>query len=88
MATRALLMFTLLVFAGIGVFSLLAHAFTNFGWANTLMAIIAAAALALFYKMGRDDGKMDCLLQARPKAKSTQSAVPAAASTQRQEPRF
>lgn len=85
MATRALLVFTLLIFAGIGVFALLANAFASFGWVNTLMAIIAAAALALFYKMGRDDGKMDCLLQTRPQANPTQ---PQASSNQRQEPRF
>lgn len=82
MTSRALLLFTLLIFAGIGVFSLLANLVGNLGFLPTVTGLVMAAALALFYSIGRNDGKNDCLLASRPKANPT-----AAAPTQRQDPR-
>ncbi|MEB4591197.1 hypothetical protein VSS37_09425 [Candidatus Thiothrix sp. Deng01] len=68
MSSQALLRLTLYVFAGIGVFSVLANLINGFGFLQTLAGVAMASALALFYKIGRDDGKNDCLLNYNPKA--------------------
>lgn len=81
MSSRALLLFTLLVFSGMGVVFLLGTLLNNFGLLPTLTGLVMTAALALFYRIGYSDGKNDSLLQSRPKADK-----PATHPSQRQDP--
>lgn len=81
MSSRALLLFTLLVFSGMGCVFLLGTLLDNFGLLPTLTGLVMSAVMILFYKIGYSDGKNDCLLLSRPKAEQ-----PTARPAQRQDP--